>query len=110
MSRAQFFHIRKLVEIAQTKVIEEKFRRLVKKRASGNFGASGNFYEAALHQRLQDAVDRHSAHCFDIGARDRLAISDDREGLERGRSEARRFWRRKKSADPRRVFRIADQL
>ena len=45
---------------------------------------------------MKNAVDRDAAHRFDIGAGDRLAISDDGQGLERGRGQARGFGRGKK--------------
>ena len=83
MPRAQFLDVRQLVEIPQTEVIEEEFGRLVKQRTPGNFGAPGNFHEAAFHQRLQNAVDGNTAHRFNVRARDRLAISNDRERFER---------------------------
>src|SRR6516164_4969064 len=41
--------------------------------------ATGNFDEATFHQRLKNAVDRHTANGFDIRARDRLPVSNDRE-------------------------------
>src|SRR4030095_10151479 len=46
MMCAQLFHIWQFVQIAQTKVIEEKLRRFVEKRSAGNFGASANFHQA----------------------------------------------------------------
>src|SRR5207249_11251350 len=60
--------------------------------------------------RSQHALNRHTADSFDIGARNRLAISDDRERLERGRGEARRFCCRKKLSDPGRIHGIARKL
>src|SRR5205807_7782266 len=66
MARPQFLDVRDFVQIAQTKMIEKKFRGFVKQRTSGNFGATGNFNEAAFHQRLQNPVDGHAADGFDI--------------------------------------------
>src|SRR5260370_19552425 len=91
-------------------MIEEKFSCFVKQRASGNFGASGNFDEAAFHQGLQNAIDRDAVYGFGIRSRDRVTVSDDGERLERGRTQARRFRRREKSAHPLGVLRIARQL
>src|SRR5437870_7021735 len=83
---AEFLDVRQFVEIAQTEMIEEKVRCLVKQRTPRNFGTPGNFDESALHQGLQNAVDRDAADRFDIGARDRLTVSNDGEGFERGRA------------------------
>src|SRR6266705_6715726 len=91
-------------------MIEKKLRRFVKQRSTWHIRAAGNFDETALHQSLQYALNRHTADGFDIGARNRLAISDDRERLERGRGEARRFCCRKKLSDPGRIHGIARKL
>src|SRR2546425_8779369 len=104
MACAEFLNVWQFVEIAQTEMVEKKFGRFVKQRTTGNLGASRNFDEAALHQRLQNAIDGDAAHCFDIGAGDGLAISDDSERLERGRTQTRRFRRRGKAANPFGVF------
>src|SRR5882762_11853239 len=69
----QFFRVWQFVEIAQTEVIEEKLCRLVKERSPRDFGASGDFHQAALHQRLQHAIDVHAAHRFYVRTRNRLA-------------------------------------
>ena len=47
---------------------------------------------------------------LDICARDRLAIGNDRERLERRCAESSRFRRRKKLAHPLGVFRVGSQL
>ena len=91
-------------------MFEEKLRRFVEQRAPGNFRASRDFHQAALHQILQHAIDRDAAHDFDISARDGLAIGNDGEGFERWRGETLRFRRRKKLADPLRVGWFARQL
>jgi len=82
-------------------MIEEKLRRFVEKRPARNFRAAGDFDETAFHQGLQDSVNVHPANGFNIGARDRLAVSNYRECLERGCGQARRLGRRKKLAHPR---------
>src|ERR1700693_3284360 len=110
MARPQFFDVRQFFEISQTEVIEKELGRFVKQRAPRNFGAAGNFDEPAFHQCLQNAIDGDAADGLDVGARDRLSISNDGKRLERGRTQARRFWCREKSADPLRVFWIACQL
>src|ERR1700730_5981347 len=110
ITRSQFLDIRQFVQLAQTEVVQKKLRCFVKQRPAGNFGAPGYFYQAALHQSLQHAVDRHAAHSFDIGARDRLAIGNDGKRFERGRGQPRRFRRRKKLAHPLRTIRIGDEL
>ena len=81
MTRAQLFHVWQVLQIPQAEVIEKKLRRFVEKRASGDFGATGDFDQAAFHQRLQHAVDVDAANRFDIGACDWLAIGDNRERL-----------------------------
>src|SRR6202030_389951 len=110
MACAQLFDVWQFIEIAQTEMIEKKFCRFVKQRTPRNFGAAGNFDEAALHQCLQNAVDSNTADRFDVRTRDRLPVSNDGKRLERGRTETRRFWRWKKSADPLGILWIACQL
>src|SRR5216117_810163 len=40
-------------------------------------------YPVAFHERLDDLrVDGDAAHVFDLGARDRLPIGDERQGFE----------------------------
>ncbi len=110
MARPQLFHVGQFVQIAQTEMIKKKLRGFVKKRAAGNFGPSGNFDEAAFHQCLQHPIDVHAAHGFDIGARNWLAIRDDRERLQRRRGQARRFGHGKKLAHPAGKCGIRDEL
>ena len=83
-------------------MIEEKLRRFIKERPAGNFRAAGDFDETAFHQRLQHSINVHAADSFNVGACDRLPVSNNRECLERGRGQARRLGRRKKLAHPRR--------
>src|SRR5712692_1463675 len=45
----QFLHVRQFVQLAQTEMVQKKLRCFVKQRPAGNFGASGNFYQASLH-------------------------------------------------------------
>ena len=84
MAGTQLRDIRQFVEITQTEMVEKKLGGFVKQRTTRNFGAPGNFDQAAFHQRLQNAINGHAADSFDIRARDRLAISDDGKRLERG--------------------------
>src|SRR5579864_861471 len=62
MPGAQFFDIRKLVQVVQAEVVEKELGRHVKQGPSGNFGATGNFHQAAFHQCLQNAIDGHAAN------------------------------------------------
>ena len=82
---AQLFYVGQFVERAQTEVIEEKLCRLVKKRATGNFGAATDLDEPALEQSLQNSVDVNAANGLDIGAGDGLAISNNGQRIERRR-------------------------
>jgi len=77
----QFFDIGQFIQIAQTEVIEKKLRGLVEERPSRNFRTTANFDETAFHQCLQNPINGDAAHGLNIGARDRLAIGDDGEGL-----------------------------
>ena len=83
---------------------------LVEKRAAGDFGPAGDLDQTTFHQGLQHAIDVHAAHRFDIGARNRLAIRDDRERLQPGRGQARRFGHGKKLAHPAGKCGIGDEL
>jgi len=83
----QFFRVWQFIEIAQTEVIEEKLCRFVKKRSPRDFGASGDFHQTALHQRLQYAINVHAAHRFYISARDGLpTLPDGWQQLRDGRA------------------------
>src|SRR6266404_7950887 len=106
----QFFDVWQFLEIAQPKVIEEELRRFIEKRAPGDFCASSDFHQAALHQCLQYAVDVHAAHRFHIGACNGLPICDDRQSFQRRRTQPRRLRRGEKLADPLRVLRIGRKL
>src|SRR6266571_1879278 len=45
----QFFHVWQFVETTQAKVIKKKLCRFIQKRTAGDFGASGDLNQAALH-------------------------------------------------------------
>ena len=111
MPALQFLRIRKLGEIAQTKMIE---RRTVSSRKGAAAPAIPRvpaiLTKTPLHQVLQYAIDGHAAHSFDIGSRDRLPISNDGERFERGRAHAGRFGRRIKLLDPLCVVWIGREL
>ena len=90
-------------------MLEKILRGAVEQRASGNLGATGDFYQAAVEQHLHHAVHAHPAHRLAIRARDRLAVGDDGQRLQLRAGQARRFRLRVKLAHPRRARRIADQ-
>src|SRR5262249_39988640 len=110
MAHAQLFNIRQLVQTPKPKMIQEKLRSFVKQWTPWDFGAPRNFNEAALHQCLKHTINVDSSNRFDICADDRLAIRDNREGLQRRRTQPSRSWRRKKLSHPLRVFRVGNQL
>ncbi len=107
---AEFLRVREFVEILQAEVIQEKLRRLVEQRPPGDLGAPGDFHQPALHQTLEHAIDRDTAHRLDVRARDRLAVGHDRERLQGRRGQARGLDRRKKLSHPARVGRVAREL
>ena len=73
----------------------EKIVSFRKGEVARDFGASGDFHQTALHQRLQHAIDVHAAHRFYVRAGNRLAIRDDRQRLQRRRTQTRRLRRGK---------------
>ena len=68
----------------QAEAFEEFRGGLVEEGAAGGLGAARQLDEAALQQGGDDAIDGDAADRLDVGAGDRLAISDDGEGLQRG--------------------------
>ena len=107
---AQFLCIRQFVEIAKTEMFEEELGGFVEQWTAWQFRAPADFHQAAFHQVLQDAFDSDTAHRFDIGAGDWLAISDDGEGFQRGRRKPRRFRSGKKLMNPACAIGTANQL
>jgi hypothetical protein len=63
-------------------MFEKELRCFIKERPAGHLRATGDFYESALHQALQDAVHSDTANCFDIGSRDGLPVRDDRQSFQ----------------------------
>src|SRR6266487_3456560 len=106
----QFFDVWQFLEIAQPKVIEEELRRFIEKRAPGDFCASSDFHQAALHQCLQYTVDIHTANRFHISACNGLPVCDDRQSFQRRRTQPRRLRCGEKLADPLGVLRIGRKL
>ena len=91
-------------------MVEKELGCFVQKWTAGNFGTTGNFDEAAFHQRLQHAVDIDTAYSLDIGTGDRLTVGDDGERFQRGWSQPCRFRSGKELAHPLRISRITRQL
>ncbi len=71
---AQFVGVGKLVEAFQAEELEEKRRRFVEKRPARLLGTAGHADHLPLQQRRDHAIDGHTAHRFDFGAADGLAV------------------------------------
>ena len=80
-------------------------------RPAHHLGAPDLLDQSALDQRLHHAIHAHAAHLLDLGARDRLAIGDDGERLQRRLGEARRAeFVADQRLEPGGVFRLGDEL
>jgi hypothetical protein len=91
-------------------MVHEILRRFVEQRPPRNFCSAGNLYQAAIEERLEDAIHSDAADGFDISACDRLPVSDDRQSLHRGGAQPGRTVFRKKLSEPRRKLRFGHQL
>src|SRR5881394_405291 len=81
-----------LLERAQVEVVEELARRGEERGTAGRFPLPHDFHPAALLERLERRRRNRDATDFlDVAARDRLAVRDDREGLEHRARVARRL-------------------
>src|SRR5207302_6669388 len=89
-------------------VFEEKLCCFVKQWTPWNFGASGDADESAFEQTVDHSIHRDAAHGFDVGARDRLAIGDERQCFQSRAAEPHRFAFGKKLAHPAGASRVSD--
>ena len=81
------------VEFAQrgeAEVLEEQRRRTIEERMPRQFAAADQAHQLKIHQRLHDRVHGHAADLFDLGLRDRLAVGDNGERLQRGPGKSAR--------------------
>ena len=63
-------------------MLHEEIRHPVQHRSPRGIQASHLFNQAALLQGTQHAGAIYTAHGFDLGPGDRLAIGDDRQGFQ----------------------------
>src|SRR6185437_11982050 len=81
---------RQLVERFQVEVVEERLRRAEERRLAGQVAVTDDAHPFAFFERLDDARrDADAADLLDLGARDRLAIRDQRERFEQRAGVAR---------------------
>src|SRR5579862_3617376 len=106
----QFVRARQLAQMPQRELLEERRRRSIEERAAEPFGSPNDVDQAALEQRLEHAAHRHTANFLDVGARDGLAVRDDRQRLERRRGEALRPGRQLGTLDGLRELRAREYL
>ncbi len=65
-------------------MFEEKRRRAIEERMPRQFGLADQADELEIRQRLDVRRDVHAANRLDLALRERLAIGDDRQRLQRG--------------------------
>ena len=88
---AQLGQRRQLVEALQAEVVEELARGAEQLRTARHLAMADDANPVALLQRAHDRrADRHAADLFDLAARDRLAIGDQRQRLQQRARIARR--------------------
>src|SRR6185295_4506842 len=90
-SAREFRVAREVAEARETELVEERLRRPVLERVTGDVGAPGDLDERAVDEVAQDRADLHSPDRLDLGLRHRLAVRDDRERLEGRRRDALRL-------------------
>ena len=83
----EVLRLRQLGELVQAEAHEEVLRRAVEERRPDDRLLARRRDELLLEERLQDARGVHAADVLDLGKRDRLAVGDDRERLERRERE-----------------------
>ena len=91
-------------------MLQKKLRRRVKQRPAGQLGASGDADQPTVQQRLENTARIHPANRFHLRARQRLAVGDDGERLQRGRTQPRRAALGKQLPHPRRAGRQAVEM
>jgi hypothetical protein len=85
---------RQFLERLQVEVIEELARRAEQGGLAGQVAMADDAHPVAILERAHDVRgDGDAADRFDLGARDRLAVGDERERLEQGARVARRLFR-----------------
>ena len=76
---------RQLVQALEAEVVEEGLGGAEQLRAARHVAVADHADPLALLERLDDVgVDADAADLFDLAARDRLAVGDQRQGLQRG--------------------------
>src|SRR6185503_12144305 len=83
----QLVRARKLLEMSQREVLEEKRGGAVQQRPPQAFRPTNDVDETALVQGLEHAADVHAADFLDLRPPDGLTVGDDGERLQRGRGE-----------------------
>ena len=69
-------------------MLKEKRRGAIEERMPGQLAAADKAHELQVDERLHDRVHRYAANLLDLALRDRLAVGDDRERLQRGAGES----------------------
>ena len=91
---ADLLQRRQLGQRIQAQVVEELLRRAQQGRAPDHFAVADHVDPAAVFQHLDRLrIDRDAADLFDVAARDRLAVGDDRQRFQRGARILRRLFR-----------------
>ena len=84
---------RQLVQALQPQVVEKLARGGVQRRSAGGLAVTDDFHPTTVFELFdQQRVDRHSPDVFHVAARNRLAVGDDGQRLERGAGVARRLF------------------
>ncbi|CAM2150571.1 hypothetical protein PT2222_240011 [Paraburkholderia tropica] len=87
VERRQFF------ERLQAEIVEKLTRRGIKRGTSGYVAMTDDFDPVTVFELFDDLrIDGHPANLFDIAARDRLPVRDDRERLEHRARITRRLF------------------
>src|SRR3954464_6299447 len=73
--------LREVLDAVQPKQFEEALGGAVEDGAAGLFGAAGDLDQVLFHEAADRLAAGHSADGFDVGAEDRLLVSDDGQSL-----------------------------
>ena len=85
---AEFFEARHVADVVESEVHEKFARGAIQKRTADDVLASGDADHAPLQQRANGLIRIHAADLRNLRRRNRLAIRDDGQRLQRGDGEA----------------------
>ena len=81
---------RQLAQVVQAEEVEELLGRAVEQRPTDLLALAQDAHQAAVEEQLERRARVDATDLIDLGARDGLAVGDDRQGLELGARQPHR--------------------